>query len=45
MEIEIEGVDETLTSVEARENLKLDGQGMKEEHAEAARIMLADYLK
>lgn len=43
--IEIEGVDETLTSVEAMQNIEMEGGNEKEEHAEAARIMLDTYLK
>ncbi len=37
-------VDETLTSLAAKENLKGEGADMKEEHAEAARVMLQEYL-
>lgn len=44
-EIEVEGVDETLTSVAAEQNLRAEGKGLEEEHAEAARIMLEDYLR
>lgn len=43
-EVAVEGVDETLTSVVAEQNLKAEGRGQTEEHAEAARIMLEDYL-
>lgn len=43
-EIEVEGVDETLTSVEAGRQLKFEGAKLEEEHAEAARLMLADYI-
>lgn len=37
-------VDETLTSLAAKENLKAEGLDMAQEHAEAARVMLAEYL-
>jgi putative holliday junction resolvase len=37
-------VDETLTSFQAKENLKNEQIGMNEEHAEAARVMLQEYL-
>lgn len=37
-------VDETLTSLAAKENLKGEQGNMKEEHAEAARVMLDEYL-
>lgn len=43
-EVEVEGVDETLTSVEAAKNIATEGAAAKDEHAEAARIILADYL-
>ena len=43
--IEIEPVDETLTSVAAEENLIRDGVAKDESHAEAARIILEDYLR
>lgn len=43
-EIEIEPVDETLTSVEAQLNIKAEGGQASDEHAEAARLMLVDYL-
>ncbi len=44
-DVEVKGVDETLTSVAAEQNLKAEGKGLEEEHAEAARIMLEDYLR
>lgn len=37
-------VDETLTSRAAKENLKYEGGDEKQEHAEAARIMLQEYI-
>lgn len=37
-------VDETLTSLQAKENLKIEGIDNTEEHAEAARVMLKEYL-
>lgn len=40
----VEEVDETLTSAEARRRLQIEGTKPEEEHAEAARIMLAEYL-
>ena len=43
--VSIETIDETLTSVEAEENLKREEAPMSEVHAEAARIMLEDYLR
>ena len=44
-DVEVQTIDETLTSVEAEENLKREGVSMGEVHAEAARIMLEDYLR
>lgn len=43
--VDVEGVDETLTSIEAQRVLKHEGGDQKDEHAEAARLMLSDYLK
>lgn len=40
----VESVDETLTSVEAGRMIKAEGASSHLEHAEAARIMLEDYL-
>ena len=37
-------VDETLTSRTAKENLKHEGSDQSQEHAEAARIMLQEYI-
>ncbi|HLC48793.1 MAG TPA: Holliday junction resolvase RuvX [Candidatus Andersenbacteria bacterium] len=37
-------VDETLTSMQAKENLQHEESDTKEEHAEAARIMLQEFL-
>jgi len=44
-QIEIEGVDETLTSVEAQRNLRGEGGNKEAVHSEAARLMLEDYLR
>ncbi|MBI3251658.1 MAG: Holliday junction resolvase RuvX [Candidatus Andersenbacteria bacterium] len=41
----IKEISEVLSSVEARANLKAEGVGDNLEHAEAARILLEDYLK
>lgn len=38
-------VDETLTSSQAKSNIAVEGVSEKEEHAEAARMMLEEYLK
>lgn len=38
-------VDETLTSVEAASRIKQEGGKKEDEHAEAARIMLDDFLR
>lgn len=43
-EVEIATVDETLTSVEARRRLETEAGRPEDEHAEAARIMLEEYL-
>lgn len=43
--VEIVEVDETLTSAQARANLKQEGASEKEEHAEAARLMLQEYIQ
>ncbi|PIT97966.1 MAG: Holliday junction resolvase RuvX [Candidatus Andersenbacteria bacterium CG10_big_fil_rev_8_21_14_0_10_54_11] len=43
--VEVEGVDETLTSVEAAARLKAEAGTLKDEHMEAARLMLEDYLR
>jgi putative holliday junction resolvase len=43
--VEVMGVDETLTSVEAEKQLKWEGGNKDEAHAEAARIILQDYLR
>lgn len=43
--IEILPVDETLTSVEAEQRLRAEGVKKEEAHAEAARIILEDYLR
>jgi len=44
-EVEVEAVDETLTSVEAERHIRQEGGKPNEAHAEAARIMLEDYLR
>lgn len=41
----IEPIDETLTSVEASKRITIEGLPQSEEHAEAARLMLEDYLR
>ncbi len=43
--VSIEMIDETLTSVEAEENLQREGVPVSGVHAESARIMLDDYLR
>ncbi len=43
--IEVISVDETLTSVEAEGRLLREGTTKEESHAEAARIMLEEYLR
>lgn len=43
--VAVESVDETLTSIEAEDNVKRDGSDPNESHAEAARIMLESYLR
>lgn len=43
--IEVEGVDETLTSAEADRVVSTEGSDVSEQHAEAARLMLVDYLQ
>jgi putative holliday junction resolvase len=42
---EVEGVDERLSSQVARKQVELEGSKPNEEHAEAARLLLADYIK
>ncbi|MEX1997206.1 MAG: Holliday junction resolvase RuvX [Candidatus Andersenbacteria bacterium] len=42
--IPIEEVDETLTSYAAEQQVRAEGGSREAAHAEAARIMLADYL-
>ena len=44
-DMKIEEISEVLSSVEARANLKAEGGGEHLEHAEAARILLEDYLR
>lgn len=44
-DVKIEEISEVLSSVEARANLKAEGGGDNLEHAEAARILLEDYLR
>lgn len=43
--VEVVSVDETLTSVEAEGRLLREGINKEESHAEAARIILQDYLR
>lgn len=43
--IPVEGVDETLTSVEAAQTIAAEGGKAIDEHAEAARLMLEGYLR
>ncbi len=43
--VEVVSVDETLTSVEAEGRLMREGTNKEESHAEAARIMLEEYLR
>lgn len=43
--LEVADVDETLTSVEARRRLLAEGGAWRDEHAEAARLMLESYLR
>ena len=38
-------VDETLSSAEARKRLEQEGVAAEEEHAEAAKVILEDYLR
>ena len=40
----VEGVDEVFSSKEARRRLRAEGGNEGEEHMEAARLMLADYI-
>ncbi|MEO6077203.1 MAG: Holliday junction resolvase RuvX, partial [Candidatus Andersenbacteria bacterium] len=42
--LDIVEIDETLTSKEAKRTLAIEGAQATEEHAEAARILLAEYL-
>ncbi len=42
--IKIETVSETLSSVEAKRNIQAEGVDASLEHAEAARLMLEEYL-
>lgn len=44
-EITMAEVDETLTSVEAAKQIKLEGAPKEQEHAEAACIMLESYMR
>lgn len=43
--VAVEEIDEIMSSVEARRHIQLEGTPKNEEHAEAARIMLDDYLR
>jgi len=44
-DVSLDLVDETLTSAEARERLNAEGVTDSEEHAEAAKIILEDFLR
>lgn len=44
-EVDVESVDETLTSVEAESIIRDEGGAREDAHAEAARLMLAEYLR
>lgn len=44
-EVSVESVDETLSTKEAQKMIAHDGSKPEDEHAEAARLILADYLK
>ena len=44
LEVDVEGIDETLTSAEAGRIVSAEGGRPEDEHAEAARLMLADYF-
>ncbi len=44
-EVQVQSVDETLTSVEAARHIRAEGGKPEDEHAEAARLMLSDYLR
>lgn len=44
-EIEIKETDETLTSIEAANQIRFEGGSKEDEHAEAARIMLESFLQ
>ena len=37
-------MDETLTSKEAKQTLSIEGADVSQEHAEAARLILQDFL-
>jgi putative Holliday junction resolvase len=43
-EIQVKGIDERLTSVEAGQRIRAEGGNMEDEHMEAARLMLDSYL-
>ncbi len=43
-DLAVEAVDELFSSKEARRRLRAEGGSLEEEHAEAARLMLEDYL-
>ncbi len=45
LNIKIEEISEVLSSVEARGNIRAEGGSQDLEHAEAARILLEDYLR
>lgn len=43
--ITIVTIDETLTSIEAARHIKIEGGNIADEHTEAARIILSEYLE
>lgn len=43
-EIIVEGVDERLTSIQAGQNIQAEGGKKEDEHMEAARLMLENFL-
>lgn len=43
--VDVAAVDETLTSVEAAQRIRAEGGKAEEEHMEAARLMLEEYLR
>jgi putative holliday junction resolvase len=43
-EMEVEGIDERLTSIQAGQNIQAEGGKKEDEHMEAARLILESYL-